>query len=166
MANKKLPLILIFIITFFALGIILGMNANYLYNNGLFQPRSSLLSQCTGHLKGNKHYHATLDIIQNDQKITVPANIGISGSCIHPIHTHEADGLVHIDFPKTIPFTLGDLFDTQGIIFNENQIGSIKTFDGYKITVKVNGETISKGYRNIGLKDRSKISITLTLNKK
>ena len=87
--------------------------------------------------------------------------MGINDACIHPIHTHDTTGLIHVDYPKAIPFTLGDLFDVQGIIFNEKQIGSVKTYDGYKIIVKVNGKTIPSGYRNIGLLDKSTILIEL-----
>lgn len=152
---------LIYLLLFLLIGVI----GSYLYSKQFLIPRSSILSACTGHANGNYHYHARLEIIQDGKNITVPKNIGLIADCIHPVHTHDASGVIHIDYPKNINFTLGDLFDTQGIIFNDNQIGSIKTFDEYTITVEVNKKIIKKNYRNIQLKDLERIKIIIKYNK-
>ena len=121
-----------------------------------------LLTECTGHREGNLHIHATLTITQDGRPIEIPANIGLVGDCIHPIHTHDATGLIHLDYPQPILFTLGDLFDTMGIVLTDDQIGSIKTTDGYKITVTVNGKTTMKDFRAVPFLENAKMYISIT----
>lgn len=151
---KKSAIYLIFI--FVVLFLLFSLKTNF--------DKSKILTECaTIHLKNNIHYHAQLDIVQNGNKIIVPANIGIIGdNCIHPIHTHDTTGFLHFDYVRAIPFTLGDFFDMQGLIFTNNQIGSIKTTDGYKIKLSINGKVINANYRNVVIKDKDKILISIT----
>lgn len=126
-----------------------------------YQDSSKFLSECTGHLKGNHHYHLEIEIKQDDKKIPIPPNVGINGECIHPLHTHDETGLVHIDYPRKIQVTLGDFFDVMGIIFKDDQVGNIKQYDGYNIEVFVNNKKIPGDYRNIILKDKEDIGIVI-----
>lgn len=132
----------------------------YTWKTNLY--KSKILTECaTVHLKDNIHYHAQLNIIQDGKEITIPANIGIIDDCIHPIHTHDTTGRLHFDYVKPVPFTLGDFFDMQGLIFTDNQIGVIKTTDGYKINLSINGKAIKNNYRSVVIKDKDKILINL-----
>ncbi len=123
-------------------------------------PYERIMTECTGHIKGNHHYHARLGIRQDNKIIPVPANIGINGDCIHPLHTHDSTGLVHIDYTKEIDVTLGDLFDTMGIIFSDEQMGSLKKFDGYEFKVNISGKTITNALRDIELHDQDLIEVS------
>lgn len=134
----------------------------FVYYQNLINDRSSILTKCEGvHLKTNVHYHATIEIRQDGELILIPANIGIVGKCIHPLHTHDNTGLIHMDYSKKVAFTLSDFFDMQGIIMTDNQIGSIKTTDKYTIEIKVNNKIINTNYRNIVLHDKDRILISI-----
>ncbi len=146
---------------FFLILIILLVSTMIFYVTSFTNDRSTILSKCTGHFKNNMHYHFYLEILQENEKIPLPSNVGVYENCIHPIHTHDASGLVHVDYPEKIHFTLGDFFDMQGIIFHDRQIGSIKTFDGYKIIVRVGDKNREKDYRNILLEDKKDIKIQI-----
>lgn len=123
--------------------------------------KNEVLALCTGHAKNNVHYHAQLTITINVEPYTIPANIGLADTCIHPVHTHDTTGLIHLDYPRKHPFTLGDFFQTWGVIFSKDQLASIHTYDGYAIDVFVNGQKNSS-YSNYILKDRDKIDIKIT----
>ena len=81
---------------------------------------------------------------------------------MHPLHTHDATGLIHMEYPKPVTFYLGEFFDLMGVIFDDKQIGALKNMDGYKILIKKNGKTINSNYRLIPLRDLEKIEIIVT----
>jgi hypothetical protein len=72
------------------------------------------------------HVHAHLSLFVNGVRLAIPDAIGIvspgaesngyvaSGSCFYHLHTHDADGYVHIEAPVTTAFTLGQFFDIWG----------------------------------------------------
>jgi hypothetical protein len=68
----------------------------------------------------------------------VPAGIGIpgaqaqntaqcpfivSGNCFYWLHTHAADGIIHIESPVHRVYTLGDFFDEWGLPLGPGQVG-------------------------------------------
>ncbi len=58
------------------------------------------------------HVHAHLDVFVNGQRLTVPAGIGIEDNkCLYWLHTHNTDGILHIESPKERQFTLGEFVD-------------------------------------------------------
>ncbi|MDE1767011.1 MAG: hypothetical protein KGI27_12190 [Thaumarchaeota archaeon] len=58
------------------------------------------------------HIHAHIDIFVNGQPIIVPASIGIEdNTCLYWLHTHKADGIIHIEAPNTRDFSLGEFLD-------------------------------------------------------
>ena len=58
------------------------------------------------------HVHAHLDIFVGGDPLTVPAGVGINdNTCLHWLHTHKTDGVIHIESPKERDFTLGQFFD-------------------------------------------------------
>lgn len=58
------------------------------------------------------HYHAHLTLLRDGTSVTLPAFIGINleQQCIHWLHTHKTDGVIHIESPDTRTFTLGQFF--------------------------------------------------------
>ena len=46
------------------------------------------------------HIHAHLTIFINGAARQIPADIGIPGSCLYLLHTHAADGIIHIQSPR------------------------------------------------------------------
>ena len=72
------------------------------------------------------HIHAHLAIFVNGKARQVPAGIGVpgaqaqqtpngpfiaAGTCFYWLHTHAADGIIHIESPVQRTYTLGDFFD-------------------------------------------------------
>ena len=61
---------------------------------------------------GTFHVHAHLDVFVNGHAITVPALIGIEdNTCLYWLHTHNTDGIMHIEAPQTRDFTLSQFLD-------------------------------------------------------
>ena len=101
-------------------------------------------------------YGASLSIFVNGEKeADPPANVGVTtDGFTSPIHTHAADGQLHIhpinSQPRTEPSTLGDFFETwrtnagqaannPEAIFNENQILDNVVDENHVIRMFVNG---------------------------
>jgi hypothetical protein len=108
------------------------------------------------------HIHTHLTIFVHGQQRQVPAGIGIphavaqqtsagpfvdSGSCFYWLHTHAADGIIHIESPEQRTFTLGDFFDEWNQPLSAGQVGSAKG----AVTVIVNGRVWKGSPRNVPL---------------
>ena len=58
------------------------------------------------------HNHAHLDVFVNGNSIIIPAQIGIvDNTCLYWLHTHKIDGVIHMESPKSLEFTLGQFVD-------------------------------------------------------
>src|SRR3989338_8008390 len=54
------------------------------------------------------HIHTGLRIFTDGKAEVIPANIGIVGGCMAELHTHEQDGVIHIESVNSgKTFTLG-----------------------------------------------------------
>ncbi len=73
------------------------------------------------------HFHAHLSLIQDGAEVPVPGGIGISqaAQCLYWLHTHSADGIIHIESPHQQSFTLGQFFDIWGQPLNQRQAASL-----------------------------------------
>jgi hypothetical protein len=84
------------------------------------------------------HIHAHLTVFVNGSARQVPAAIGIpgaqaqataqgpfiaTGNCFYWLHTHAADGIIHIESPVQRTFTLGNFFDIWGQPLGPDQAG-------------------------------------------
>jgi hypothetical protein len=90
------------------------------------------------------HYHAHLDLSLRGSVVAVPAGIGIDtkNNKISPLHTHEPDGVVHIESATDVPFTLGQFFTEWGHPISAQQIGSVTAAAGEQIRVYRNGTLV------------------------
>jgi hypothetical protein len=108
------------------------------------------------------HVHTHLTIFVNGQQRQVPAAIGIpnpvaaqtsartfvdSGTCFYWLHTHAADGIIHIESPVKRTYTLGDFFDEWGQPLGPDQAGPAHG----KVTVIVNGRVSQGDPRDVPL---------------
>src|SRR5438128_9679748 len=60
------------------------------------------------------HWHTQLTIVSAGNPVTIPADIGISFTCMQILHTHDTSGLIHIE-PDTPEQARGY---TSGAFFN------------------------------------------------
>ena len=90
------------------------------------------------------HWHTQLTITSAGNPVTIPGNIGISLTCMQILHTHNPDGLIHIE-PDTAEqarvYTIGDFFSVWG-----------KTF-GNPTRMTLNGTEVNPS-PTVGLYDR------------
>ena len=96
--------------------------------------------QCGSHEETLFHIHAHVAIMVDGSLRSIPQGIGIapprqeeqtssgpdvvSGSCFYWLHTHTADGIIHIESPLQRTFTLGDFFDMWGQPLSSTQAGA------------------------------------------
>ena len=60
------------------------------------------------------HIHSELQVYADGEQTSVPANIGVTSTCMYWLHTHTPDGLIHIESPVVRTFTLGQFLDVWG----------------------------------------------------
>src|SRR5579885_3157574 len=73
------------------------------------------------------HIHQHLDVVVNDQYLTIPAGVGIGTTFISPIHTHDISGVLHVESPVVKDFKLAQFFDEWGVQFNDNCVANYCT---------------------------------------
>ena len=111
-----------------------------------------------------EHYHPQLEIIINGQQVPVPGNIGVDPStgAMSAVHTHEADGTIHIEAGADGElFTLGQLFTQWGVKLTTTQLGGVKADPGEKVTVTSNGSAVAGDPMDLRLEPEQKIVVQL-----
>jgi hypothetical protein len=98
------------------------------------------------------HVHAHLAVFVDGAARSVPKNIGILPSvggspCTYWLHSHDDDGIMHVESPVTRSFTLGDYFDVWGLPLDSSHVGPA---DGAVIAY-VNGQPFTGDVRSIPL---------------
>lgn len=119
------------------------------------------------------HIHVHVAVFVNGQQVRLPAGIGItkpvlvqhysSGlfddvglyDCMYWIHTHVADGIVHVEAPAKQSFTLGQFFDVWGQPLGPNQAGPAKG----TVVVFENGKRLTGNPRSTPLLPHADIQI-------
>jgi len=116
------------------------------------------------------HIHAHLAIFVNGTQRQIPAAIGIpgaqaqntstgpfisSGTCFYWLHTHAADGIIHIESPVTRTYTLGNFFDEWGQPLGPDQVGPAR---GH-VTAIYNGKAFVGNPRDIPLTAHAQIQL-------
>jgi len=116
------------------------------------------------------HIHAHVTIFVNGTARQVPAAIGIpgavaqqtpagpfigEGTCFYWLHTHAADGIVHIESPVQRTYTLGEFFDEWGQPLGPDQVGPAT---GH-VTVIYNGKVFVGNPRDVPLTAHAQIQL-------
>lgn len=116
------------------------------------------------------HIHAHLAIFVNGVPRQVPYGLGIvqpqtqntpegpfvtSGTCFYWLHTHAADGIIHIESPVAATYTLGEFFDIWGEPLAGDRVGpSIGP-----VVALFNGRRYTGNIRNIPLEAHAEIQL-------
>jgi len=86
------------------------------------------------------HVHAHLALFVEGQPAEVPGGIGIRADCFSWLHTHAADGIVHVEAPAPHTYTLGEFFRVWGRPLDAKHLLD-KTADAqHQILAYVNGQ--------------------------
>jgi len=116
------------------------------------------------------HIHAHLTVFVNGSARQVPAAIGIpgavsqsspagsfvsQGTCFYWLHTHAADGIIHIESPVNRTYTLGNFFDEWGQPLSASRVGPAS---GHVVAI-YNGQVFTGNPRDIPLTAHAQIQL-------
>jgi hypothetical protein len=116
------------------------------------------------------HIHAHLAIFVNGKARQVPAAIGVpgaqaqqtpngpfiaTGTCFYWLHTHAADGIIHIESPVQRTYTLGEFFDEWGQPLGPAQVGPATG----RVVALYDGEVYRGNPRDIPLTAHAQIQL-------
>ncbi|MDP3990922.1 MAG: hypothetical protein Q8P63_01360 [Candidatus Nealsonbacteria bacterium] len=107
------------------------------------------------------HWHADLSIKILGEFQDIPAGIGLEKLPHKSIHTHDRDGVIHMEFSglvKESDLRLGRFFEIWGREFNQDCILNKCSGIGGKVKMMVNGEE-SLQFENYVMQDSDKIGI-------
>ena len=76
-------------------------------------------------------------------------------NCFYWLHTHAADGIIHIESPVQRTFTLGDFFDEWGQPLGPDQVGPAT---GHVVAI-YNGQVYQGNPRDIPLTKHAQIQL-------
>jgi len=157
-ANKRNVMMAGIIACIVAVGIAFGVRA-FTSPSGSASTDSTV--QCNVSEQGIYHIHAHLSTYIDEQRVLLPKNIGITRSCIYWLHTHDPNGIVHVEAPKQDTFTLGTFlqFWRQQVYEVQYPIEFTST-QGWK--VYVNGKPYSGDFNHLKLSNH--LLITLAYN--
>jgi hypothetical protein len=125
---------------------------------------------CLGQEQLLFHIHAHLTVFVDGAPRQIPYGIGIpggqaqsspkgsyvgGGSCFYWLHTHAADGIIHIESPVQRTFTLGNFFDIWGQPLGPRQVGPAIG----PVTAIYNGQLYDSNPRNIPLNAHAQIQL-------
>ncbi len=157
-SNKSILVVALIVVV--ALGLLGSGNIAALFggSGGSGKTTRELVMSCTLDMYTAFHIHPHLTIIINGRAETVPPNVGISLGCMHPLHTHGGDGVIHVESPEKRDFTLDDFFAVWGKTFTKDQILDYKADATREVVMTVNGAA-STEYENLVLGDKNEIKI-------
>ena len=90
------------------------------------------------------HIHPELRIFIDDEKVKVPENIGIDlqNQRISPLHTHDDSGIIHVEAPEPVDFTLEQLFQEWDVGLDEDCIATYCADDTHQFVTFVDDERV------------------------
>ena len=106
------------------------------------------------------HWHSKLSIIIKAKKEGIPANVGL-GAIHLPLHTHENDDIIHMEFNGIVrenDIRLKKFFKIWGREFNSNCIFEFCNGEEGMVKMLVNDKE-SGDYENYIMRDGDKIEI-------
>lgn len=111
------------------------------------------------------HIHAHLDVIDQGTPVTVPPQIGfVYNSAGQPkgltsLHTHQPDGIIHIEAPKKADHTLGQFFAEWQVPLTSTCVGTLCADATHTFDVYVNGKAVVGDPKQIVLHPHDEIAV-------
>ena len=128
------------------------------------------------------HVHAHLDVFVNGAPVEIPGGIGIETTdpavkkfgteyggipeegceqaCISPLHTHDVDGVIHVEAPSVAEFTLGQFFEEMAVRLDASCVDDYCAPDT-PVMVYVDGQLQSGNPADIVFRDLQEIAIVI-----
>lgn len=106
------------------------------------------------------HWHPHLTIRIRGEEIVFPAGIGLDGAHL-PVHTHDPDGIIHLEFSGTVredDIRLKRFFEIWGKSFSRECILDACVSQEGAVKIFVNGKS-SEEYGEYIMQDGDKIEI-------
>jgi hypothetical protein len=105
------------------------------------------------------HIHQHLDLYADGDRVTVPAQIGIDagGGFISDLHTHDTDGIMHVESPTQRTFTLGQFFAVWGVRLGGGCIGGLCRTGDKRLRTWVDGTPVTADPTRIVLEEHQEI---------
>ena len=144
MDNKRTPYLV-------AAGLALVLLALFIYPK-LKTPVNSYsgsLECLSPNLPEVQHFHPKLIILVDGEEETMSANVGLSGNCHLPLHTHDVDNIVHVESQVIKDYTLGQFLEVYGKPIQR---------EGYILKMTVDGNP-SNELENLVFKDKQEIAL-------
>lgn len=119
------------------------------------------LTACVSHQGASRmHWHPHLTIRMDGEEQEIPTNVGIpSLTCLRPLHTHDANGTIHVESPVVRNFTLGEFFRIWDKPFDRNHLLDRTVDAEHRIVMKVDGQP-SEEYEALVFKDGQRIELS------
>ena len=126
--------------------------------------------RCQGAEQVVFHIHAHLTVFVDGAPRQIPHGIGIqgaevtstpagpyvaAGSCFYWLHTHAADGIIHVESPVQRTYTLGNFFDVWGQRLSPSEVGPVSG----RVTALYNGQVFRGNPRDIPLTGHAQIQL-------
>ncbi len=123
--------------------------------NLIFVPNTGVACLPNGHQQLALHIHPKLSITVDGVPETIPANIGVSPTCMAELHTHDATGVIHLETATADRFSqlsFADFFAVWGVPIQR---------EGYALSITVDGVSVATP-GDVPLKDGSFIVMSYT----
>ena len=107
------------------------------------------------------HWHADLSISILGEPQEIPAGIGLEKLPHKPIHTHDRDGVIHMEYSglvKKSDLRLGNFFEIWGKTFNQDCIFDKCSGPENQLTMLVNGKK-NYEFESYNMRDGDKIEV-------
>ena len=92
---------------------------------GISSNISGITCDKTEHLVYHNHTKLVIND-KNNESIAIPAGIGIvPNECIFWLHTHDDSGIIHVESPTKVSFTLGQFLQVWNAFGNSSLINDI-----------------------------------------
>lgn len=107
-----------------------------------------------------QHLHVPVFVHVQGAPVEVPANVGVATDAVSPIHTHDAQGTVHVESAEVQDFTLGQFFDVWGVRLTDECLGGSCATGDAGVRVYSGGEEVGGDPRNVILEDTKAVVVT------
>lgn len=118
-------------------------------------PGTNVACLPNGHQALAVHIHPTLTVTVDGVPETIPANIGVSSTCMAELHTHDATGVIHVETARAErlgALSFADFFAVWGMPVER---------EGYTLSISVNGTSVSS-VDEVPLVDGARVEFSYT----